>query len=72
MSSVMIRCRTSGQAVATGIETEPNVFRKLPNVRARMYCPACGREHFWMTRSAWLAGEPPGAEVVPPAAPEAA
>jgi len=34
------------------------VFRKLPNLRARMLCPACGEEHVWVTGSAWLAGEP--------------
>jgi hypothetical protein len=58
MSSVMIRCPDTGRAVSTAIEIEPDVFRKLPNLRARMLCPACGQEHGWMTKSAWLAGEP--------------
>ena len=58
MSSVMIRCPNTGQAVSTGIETEPSVFRKLPNIGARMHCPACGWEHAWRTHEAWLAGEP--------------
>ena len=54
MSAVMIRCPVTGRAVSTAIETEPSVFRKLPKVTARMYCPACGQDH---VNSAWLAGE---------------
>jgi hypothetical protein len=58
MSSLMIRCPNTGRAVSTAIEMEPSVFRRLPNLRARMVCPACGQEHRWMTDSAWLSGEP--------------
>lgn len=58
MSSVMIKCPTTGRAVSTEIETEPSVFRKLPHVVARMGCPACGQEHAWTTSTAWLASEP--------------
>jgi endogenous inhibitor of DNA gyrase (YacG/DUF329 family) len=58
MSSVMIKCPNTGRAVSTEIETEPSVFRRLPKVRVRMICPACGQEHVFMTSSAWLAGEP--------------
>jgi len=67
MSSVMIKCTTTGRPVSTGIEIEPSVFRKLPNLRARMLCPACGQEHGWMTKSAWLAGEPRLVESAGPA-----
>ncbi len=66
MSSVMIRCPNTGQAVSTAIEVEPSVFRKLPKMHARMHCPACGREHAWTTNSAWLAGAP---RLVEPARP---
>ena len=58
MSSVMIRCPNTGHAVSTAIETEPSVFRKLPNMRARMHCPVCEQEHLWRTGDAWLDGEP--------------
>jgi hypothetical protein len=44
--------------VTTAIETEASVFRRLPNVAARMTCPACGQEHVWTPDSAWLAGHP--------------
>lgn len=58
MSAVMIRCPTTGRAVSTAIETEPDDFRRLPPIAARMRCPACGQEHVWRTSSAWLEGEP--------------
>lgn len=58
MSSVMIKCPKTGRVVSTAIEVEPSVFRRLPKVTARMYCPACGEEHIWSMGSAWLAGEP--------------
>jgi len=67
MSSVMIRCPNTGRSVSTAIETEPSVFRQLPNVKAHMFCSACGQEHVWITSSAWLAGEPRLVEPVKPA-----
>ena len=71
MSSLMIRCPTTGRAVPTAIETEPDDFRKLPNVSGRMACPACGQEHVWAVRSAWLDGAPRllEATAAPPLAP---
>ena len=58
MSSVMIRCPTTGRPVSTAIEMEPSVFNRLPDVAGRMRCPACGREHVWAVRSAWLSDAP--------------
>lgn len=58
MSSVMIRCPNIGLPVSTAIETEPSVFRNLPKISARMFCPACGQEHVWSVSSAWLANGP--------------
>lgn len=58
MSAVMIRCPSTGRAVSTEIETEPGDFRRLPSIRAKMRCPACGQEHVWLTSSAWLEGRP--------------
>ena len=57
MAAMMIRCPTTGQAVSTQIETEPQVFRDLPDVSARLRCPLCREEHVWSTAEAWL-GEP--------------
>lgn len=75
MSSVMIKCPTTGRAVSTAVETEPTVFRKLPNVAARMLCPVCGQEHVWMVKSAWLSDGPrpvDGSAVLAPPAGSAA
>jgi hypothetical protein len=68
----MIGCPTTGRAVSTAIEIEPAVFRRLPNMRGRMICPACGEEHDWTTASAWLAGEPRLREVMTRAEPKSA
>ena len=62
MSSVMIRCPVTGRAVSTAIETEPSVFRRLPEVPGHMRCPACGKDHVWTISSAWLSGGPRPAE----------
>jgi hypothetical protein len=66
MSSVMIRCPNTSEAVSTGIETEANVFRRLPKVAARMRCPACGEEHDWTVSSAWLAKDLPASDRLHP------
>jgi len=55
MSSVMIRCPNTGQAVSTQIEIEPSIFASLPQVESRTLCPQCGEEHVWTRRDAWLA-----------------
>ncbi len=55
MGAVTIRCPRTGHAISTGIETEPSVFDRLPAVAASVRCSACGEEHFWTTRDAWLA-----------------
>jgi endogenous inhibitor of DNA gyrase (YacG/DUF329 family) len=58
MSSVMINCPTTGRAVSTAVEMEPIVFNRLPDLAGRMHCPACGQEHVWAVRSAWLCDMP--------------
>jgi hypothetical protein len=58
MSAVMIRCPVTGHDVSTGIEVEPNTLYHLPNVNARMTCPACGSDHVWTKQEAWLAETP--------------
>lgn len=55
MAAVMIRCPRTGQPVSTAIETEPSVFSRLPEVKARMRCSLCGEEHVWTASEAWLA-----------------
>jgi endogenous inhibitor of DNA gyrase (YacG/DUF329 family) len=55
MAVMMIKCPITGEAVSTGIEIEADAFQELPDVSARMNCPACGRQHAWRRIDAWLA-----------------
>ena len=54
MSILMIRCPNTGQEISTGMETDARSFRQLPNVLTHSRCPACGLEHPWWKREAWL------------------
>ena len=58
MGTVMIRCPRTNRAVSTQIGTEVAVFERLPEVASRLYCPACGEQHTWTTRDAWLSDAP--------------
>jgi hypothetical protein len=54
MLSVMIFCSVTREPVYTGIEMDERSFAKMPKVFCRTACPACGREHLWTNREAWL------------------
>jgi hypothetical protein len=54
MSLLMIRCPRTGQEVWTGIETEPDSFRKIPDDLFYTSCPHCGLDHAWWHDEAWL------------------
>ena len=54
MSAVMIKCPSTGDFISTGIETDPESFRNLPDVLAHSRCPLCGLEHAWWKREASL------------------
>ncbi len=58
MGTVMIRCPRTNRAVSTQIGTEVSVFERLPEVASRLRCPACGEEHVWTARDAWLSDAP--------------
>jgi hypothetical protein len=58
MSILMIRCPQTGQAVSTGIDTDRDSFRKIPEVLGFAYCARCGLEHAWWQDEAWLADGP--------------
>ena len=55
MSAVMIRCPNTGLAIATGIETDSESLRRIPDVLGFAQCPHCHSEHAWWTDEAWLA-----------------
>ena len=72
MATVMIRCPRTNRAVSTQIDTELVVFERLPEVAARLHCPACGEVHVWTAREAWLSDAPlvPSPEEEPEPEPE--
>ena len=53
MGIVMINCPSTGLAVSTGIEMSG--VDQLPTVVATTRCSACGGDHEWTKKSAWLA-----------------
>jgi hypothetical protein len=53
---VMIRCHTTGRAVATGVETVPRAWRDRPLGINKVSCPACNGIHAWSKSDAYLEG----------------
>jgi hypothetical protein len=54
VSIIMIRCPNLGEAISTGIEADAHSFEQLPNILMHSQCSACGLEHPWWKREAWL------------------
>jgi hypothetical protein len=59
MGALMIKCPQTGQPVFTGIETDQESLHSSPDVPIHTRCPACGREHMWWKRDAWIQEVPP-------------
>jgi hypothetical protein len=51
MSLLMIRCPLTGQEVWTGIKTDPDSFRKIPDDLFYTSCPRGGLDHSSRLRS---------------------
>ena len=64
MGMVMVKCSQTGRAIPTGIKTDRESFRQSPVFFARTRCPACGAEHAWFAREAWV--HEPGARARQP------
>jgi len=62
MCLLMIRCPRTGQEVWTGVETDPDSFRKIPDDLFYTSCPHCGLEHAWWRDEAWLVDGPGAAK----------
>lgn len=54
MSALVVDCPKTGQRIFTGIEIESEDLRRLPEIRARVECPACGGVHAWTRAGAYL------------------
>ena len=58
MSLLMIRCPRTGLGFSTGIDTDRDSFKKIPEVLGFAWCPHCQSEHSWWNDEAWLADRP--------------
>jgi hypothetical protein len=54
MGIIMIKCRQTGCAISTGIETDRDSFRRAAVFFARTRCPICKIDHEWFAREAWV------------------
>ena len=50
----MIRCSKTGEPISTGIVTDEYSLAQFPDVPSRTHCRACGLDHVWWKREAWL------------------
>ena len=64
MSMITTRCPRTLRDIATGIETDPDSFKKLPDIPSTLTCPACGERHEWRPSQAWLALERPAYDAI--------
>jgi hypothetical protein len=51
----MLRCPMTDRNFSTGINTDSESLRLIPDTRVVARCPYCGQEHPWGPRNAWLA-----------------
>ena len=58
MGAIMIRCPRSGQEIPTGIEMDVMEFQHAPVFFSRVQCQACGQEHEWFAKDAWVCDSP--------------
>jgi hypothetical protein len=65
LSTVMVRCPNTGRELSTGVEMDEATFKRLADIRSQIKCPACGLDHTWSTREAWLGNLPPSAPALP-------
>jgi len=54
MGMVMIKCPTSGRAIATGMEADRAGFGRSPVFFARTFCAICKSNHEWFAKEAWV------------------
>jgi hypothetical protein len=54
MSLLMIRCPQTRRDVWTGIETDPESLKSIPDILFYTPCPHCAFDHAWWSDEAWL------------------
>ena len=56
MARVMIRCPKTGRAVPAEMTMTQALFEKNDAIKGDFICPACGEEHAWTKKDAFLEG----------------
>ena len=41
LNVVMVKCPNTGRELSTGIEMDATTFKRLPDIRSQLMCPAC-------------------------------
>jgi hypothetical protein len=54
MGLLMLKCPSTGKEFSTGIITDAETFKKLPNTATKAACPHCGQSHRWLANEARL------------------
>jgi hypothetical protein len=54
MMGMLMLTSATGQEFSTGIHTDADSFKKLPDTVTKAACPHCGNLHTWWTREARL------------------
>jgi len=60
LGQVFCRCPVTGQAIATGIDTDKDSLAVTPNFVGRVFCPHCKTEHEWSKANAWIESDGSG------------
>ena len=64
MALLMLRCPMTDRNFSTGINTDSERLRLIPDTRIAAHCPYCGQEHPWGPRDAFLAESIPLGEQI--------
>jgi hypothetical protein len=54
MGIIMFMCRTTGNAISTGIEVDRAKFNRTPVFIGHTKCPICKADHEWFARDVWV------------------
>jgi hypothetical protein len=64
MGVLMLRCPMTDRNFSTGINTDRDRFRLIPDAMSAARCPYCRLDHIWRPRDAWLMESFPPGELV--------
>ncbi len=54
MATVMIKCPTTGKDVSTGMSMDQQSFQTATLSNNSVRCSACGKDHVWNKKDAFL------------------